>query len=322
MLGNYHYFLALAEEENISRAAEKLYTSHQCLSKYLKNLEEAYHVTLFERSPKLTLTHAGQIYLDTVRKVQLLEANLENQMEDICKSRRGILRFGTTEGRYRILVPDLLSRFRQIYPDVILDMQYSSSSRQLNELVAENKLDIVLLNQSDILHPQLESQLVLEEQFYLVVSDGMLKTYFPTRYPNCKAEFAQGVDLAQFQHVPFVLSKPGLHSRQLLDEYLQNRGLTLKCVMEMTQLDLHSMMTARDYAASFCWSMYLPTIRQMNQLAQGSRLNVFPLKGKEIRNQLVLVNRKGKIFPEYGRELIRQIRLECACFADPNLEKI
>lgn len=322
MLNNYHYFLALAEEKNISRAAEKLYISHQCLSKYLKNLEEAYHVTLFERSPKLTLTHAGQIYLDTVRQIQMLETNLESQMEDICKSKRGLLRFGTTEGRYRILVPDLLSRFHEIYPDVILDVQYSSSSRELNEMVAENKLDIVLLNQSDILHPQLDSQLVLEEQFYLVISDGMLETYFPTRYPSCKAEFAQGVDLAQFQHVPFVLSKRGYHSRQVLDKYLQSRDLSLNCVMEMTQLDLHYMMTARNYAASFCWSMYLPTIHQTNELGRDNRLNVFPLKGKKIRNRLVLVSRKGKIFPEYGRELVRQIQVECSTFADPSLEEI
>lgn len=322
MLSNYHYFLVLAEEKNISRAAEKLYISHQCLSKYLKNLEEAYHVTFFERSPKLTLTHAGQIYLDTIRQVQLLENNLENQMEDISKSRRGLLRFGTTEGRYRILIPNLLSCFHEIYPDVILDVQYSSSSKQLVEWVGENKLDLVLINQAEIVNPKMEHQLVLEEQLYLVISDEMLETYFPARYPKCKEEFAQGADLAQFQHVPFVLSKPGLHSRQLLDKYLQDRGVTLNCVMEMTQLDLHSMMTARDYAASFCWSMYLPTIRKMNLLAQGSRLNVFPLKGKKIRNQLVLVNRKGKIFPEYGRELIRQIQTECAAFADPNLERI
>lgn len=322
MLSNYHYFLALAEEKNISRAAEKLYISHQCLSKYLKNLEEAYHVTLFERSPKLTLTHAGQIYLDTIRQVQLLEANLESQMADIRQSKRGLIRFGTTEGRYRILVPDLLSQFHDRYPDVTLDVQYSSSSRTLNELVSENKLDLVLLNQSDLLHPQLDSQFVLEEQFYLVISEEMLKNYFPKKYPTCKAEFAQGVDLSQFQHVPFVLSKRGYHSRQVLDKYLQSRSLALHCVMEITQLDLHYMMTARNYAASFCWSMYLPTIQQMNALGQGSRLNVFPLKGEKIHNQLVLVNRKGKIFPEYGRELIRLIQAECSAFADPSFEQV
>ena len=59
MLNNYNYFITLAEELNISRAAEKLFISHQCLSKYLKNLESEYGIPLFERTPALKLTLAG-----------------------------------------------------------------------------------------------------------------------------------------------------------------------------------------------------------------------------------------------------------------------
>ena len=51
MLNNYHYFIVLAEELNISRAASRLYISHQCLSKYLKNLEQEHHVTFLWRKP-------------------------------------------------------------------------------------------------------------------------------------------------------------------------------------------------------------------------------------------------------------------------------
>ena len=40
MFENYRYFLVLCEELNITRAAKKLYVTHQCLSRYLKNLEE------------------------------------------------------------------------------------------------------------------------------------------------------------------------------------------------------------------------------------------------------------------------------------------
>ena len=83
MLNNYNYFITLAEELNISRAAEKLYISHQCLSKYLKNLEIEYQTPLLERAPKLKLTLAGEALLETFRKVQFLEQNLQSQLEDI-----------------------------------------------------------------------------------------------------------------------------------------------------------------------------------------------------------------------------------------------
>lgn len=315
MLNNYQYFITLAEERNISRAAEKLFISHQCLSKYLKNLEQAYRVTFFERTPHLKLTPAGEAMLSTLRQVQFLEHNLENQLDDIRLSKKGIIRLGTTEGRYRVLIPDLISQFKEMYPDVVLDVQ-SAISQQLTEHILKNELDLVLLNQNNIDHNQLDTQPLLNERLYVVISDHMLEQYFPDQYPHCKAAFHDGIDLAQFQHVPFVLNRRQQNSRIILENYLQSRGLHLNCVMELTQLDIHFMMSARDYAASVCWSMYVPSIHQMNVGDPGRHLNVFPIRGLDTTNQFALVTLKGKILPTYGRDLIRLIKHNCAAFVN------
>ncbi|NBI69201.1 LysR family transcriptional regulator [Pseudoflavonifractor sp. 60] len=320
MFNNYHYFIALADEGNISKAARRLFISHQCLSRYLKNLEQEYKVAFFDRTPKLTLTPAGQVYLDTIRQMQLLEENLDSQLDDIRQAKRGSIVFGTTDGRYRILVPDLLAQFKQLYPGVVLEAQSNSDSKKLSERVLEGELDMVLLNKSDISSKQLVLQPVLDEQMYLIISDNMLKTYFPNRYPQCISEFSHGANLAQFQHVPFVMGRKHLVSRRSLEDYCQARQIQLNCVMELGQLDLHSMMTARDYAASFCWSMFVPAVQQLNREGQFSHLHIFPMKGEGITNQLVLVTRKGKIFPAYGRALIRLIKENCGGFADPILK--
>lgn len=319
MLNNYSYFIALAETRNISKAAQKLFISHQCLSRYLKNLEQAYHVTFFERTPRLTLTPAGQAYLETIRQVQLLEKNLDSQLDDIRQAKRGNIVFGTTDGRYRILVPDLLAQFKRMYPDVILEAQSNPDSKKLSERVLEGELDMVLLNKSDISSKQLVFQPVLDERMYLIISDNMLKTYFPNRYPQCIQDFANGVNLSQFQHVPFVMGRKNLVSRRSIEDYCQSHQIQFNCVMELGQLDLHGMMTARDYAASFCWSMYVPAIQKLNREGQYSYLYIFPIKGRGITNQLVLVTRKGKIFPDYGRALIRLIKENCASFENLTL---
>ena len=312
MLNNYNYFIALAEEENISRAAERLFISHQCLSKYLKNLEQEYRVAFFERTPRLKLNVAGQAMLDMCRKVQFLEQNLESQLEDVRQSKRGLIRMGTTEGRYRILFPDLLAQFKGMYPDVTLQVSYATSS-QLTERLLKNELDVILMNRSFVGHAQLDIMPLLEERLFLVISDAMLERYLPEQYPGCLEKFAEeGADLALLQEVPFILNKRTFNSRIMLDNFLASRGLHLNCVMELTQLDLHFMMSARDYAASFCWSMYLPTIRNMNRLDPEHALNVFPIRGLEERNHIVLVTQKGKILPEFGKELIRLIRKNCA----------
>ena len=314
MLNNYHYFIALAEEQNISKAAERLFVSHQCLSKYLKNLEQEYQIAFFERTPRLSLTPAGQVYLQTLRQIEFLENNMQSQLEDIRHSRKGIIRFGTTEGRYRMLVPDLLADFNRIYPDVKLITSYTTSDH-LCEKVLNNELDLALINHRDAGNPLFERKALLDEKLYLVISDHVLAQYFPEKYPACKESFRSGVNLAEFakREVPFILNKEGFNSRILLDEYTRDRGFSLNCVLEMTQQDLHFMLAARDYAACFCWEMYLAMFRQNG--SDFRHLNVFPIKGISGVNQLTLITAHGKILPAYGKDLIDLIRQHCTGYA-------
>ncbi len=315
MLNNYAYFIALAEELNISKAAERLFISHQCLSKYLKNLEQSYNITFFERSPRMSLTSAGQAYLDMLRQVQFLEHNLESQLQDIRESRKGLIRFGTTEGRFRILVPSLLSEFKRMYPEVKLEARYATTD-QLYESIARNELDMALMNRRDVGSSQMERRTVLNEKLYMVISDHLLAQYFPENYPACKETFRCGVDLALFarREVPFVLNYQGFNSRETLEDHLRAKGVGLNCVLEMTQQDMHFMLAARDFAACFCWAMYLPSIQQANE-GNSQHLNVFPIQGLTATNQVVLVMPKGKILPAYGRDMVRLIQQTCTAFA-------
>ena len=54
------YFLAVAEEQNITKAAEKLFISQQALSGHITRLEKELGVRLFDRQPSLALTYAGR----------------------------------------------------------------------------------------------------------------------------------------------------------------------------------------------------------------------------------------------------------------------
>ena len=310
-----YYFMLVAEELNISKAAERLFISHQCLSKYLKNLEQEYTVTFFERTPRLRLTVAGQAYLDMLRKVQFLESNLESQLSDIRQIRKGLIRFGTTEGRFRILIPRLLSEFKRMYPEVKLEPHYATSN-ELCERLARNELDMALINRRDKANDQLEVLSLLQEKMYLVISDHLLAQYFPEEYPACKERFQDGVDLAIFaaRGVPFTLGYKGQNSRDILDDHRRIKGVTLNGVLEMTQQDIHFMLAARDFAACFCWAMYLPSIQQANG-GNVQQLNVFPVKDLTATNQEVLVTPRGKILPAYGKDLVHLIQQTCHDFA-------
>lgn len=320
MIQNYRYFIALAEECNISRAAEKLFVSHQCLSKYLKDLESQYGVALFNRKPRLSLTPAGEMFYESVRQMELIENNLESQLEDYSNSDTGIIRIGTTEGRFRILIPEILVAFQARYPHVTLEVECANSNA-LREMVLNNQLDMMITAFPADSSRRLSSTLIIKEQLYLIISDNMLMKYFPDRFPECKKEFREGVDLHEFQHVPFVLNEPGFSSRDMIDNYARKNNITLNCIREIVQADIHYLLSARDYAASFCFSMFLPGVSDANTVrSSDSPLNIFPISGFDTTNPVRLLYLKNKIFPTYGYYLISLVKEVCRPFMNPPAE--
>lgn len=274
MFANYHYFLVLAEECNISRASERLYITHQNLSHYLSRLEEELGVVLFERKPVLSLTYEGKLLYDTLRQVETLEQNLHAQYADLHEDRGGEVRLGTTEGRFRILMPDLMSEFKKEYPDIQLSIT-SATSPELSEMVLNNRLDLAILGMPSKPNRMLSYTEVLQEKLYLVVSDNMLREQFGADYPACKEKLRGGADL-------------------------------------------HHMMSLRDYAASFCLTMYLPALLRLNE-ENGGVLNIFPIKDFTARNSVVVCCLQNRVLPNHTRALLRMIRKRCGQFSQYDL---
>ena len=93
---NLEYFLAAAEELNITRAAKRLYISQQSLSNHISNLEKEFDVQLFNRTTPLTLTYAGRAL--KLRAKQLLELKDETyrQLADIKDFTTGQISIGVS----------------------------------------------------------------------------------------------------------------------------------------------------------------------------------------------------------------------------------
>src|ERR1700721_2836134 len=69
-LRHFRYFVAAAEEENVSRAALKLHVSQPGVSRQIRDLEDEIGFQLFERSAKsLRLTEAGKTFLTEARAI-------------------------------------------------------------------------------------------------------------------------------------------------------------------------------------------------------------------------------------------------------------
>ena len=138
-------FIAVAEELNFRRAAERLHMAQPPLSQAILRLEDHLGYPVFERSNrKVCLTAAGTAFLVTARQVL---ASLE---EGVAETRRvaqgsaGQLRLGFILITPYAHVLDALRQFRLDFPDVHLILR-EASTQELVELLEAGQLDVALL---------------------------------------------------------------------------------------------------------------------------------------------------------------------------------
>ena len=146
---NLEYFLAVAEELNITRAAKRLYISQQSLSSHISNLEKEFDVQLFNRTMPLTLTYAGRAL--KVRAKQMLDLKDETYRElaDIKDFTTGQLSIGISHTRGRFLlhvetVPICEEEILLVVPDQILDRYFPGKQEEMIKVLEENA-DVQLL---------------------------------------------------------------------------------------------------------------------------------------------------------------------------------
>ncbi|NKI25288.1 LysR family transcriptional regulator [Arenibacter sp. 6A1] len=141
-LRHFHYFLAVAEELHYRKAAERLFISQPGLSRQIKQMEEILEVQLFVRNKKkVALTTAGE-YLKG--EVQFLLNHLEltkKQLTLVKEGNFGEVRIGFLGSAMQNVIPDLLIRLKEKFPQIKTSLEELSNTAQL-EAVIKDSLDI------------------------------------------------------------------------------------------------------------------------------------------------------------------------------------
>lgn len=136
------YVYTIWQQGSFSKAAEKLYLTQPALSMAIHKLEKELGMPLFDRKHRpLQLTDAGRIYLDTVRKMQQLEREQQQKLQDIRNLVTGTIRLGGTHFLNAYILPELLVAYNRRYPGVTLEIT-ENSSYALGEMLARRELDM------------------------------------------------------------------------------------------------------------------------------------------------------------------------------------
>lgn len=134
-------FATVAEEGQLTRAAERLHISQPAVSGQIKALEQELDVRLFERSASgMTLTVAGRELLVRAQRVLTAAEELKQAARQLSGELVGVLRIGTVSHPAAIRLGDLLAAAIERYPRLQLELQHEVSGVAL-EAVREGRLD-------------------------------------------------------------------------------------------------------------------------------------------------------------------------------------
>lgn len=220
-LRHLRYFTAVAEELHFRRAAERLNIAQPALSRTINQLEEDLGVRLFTRSNRqVSLTEEGKVFLAECKNVQDSFEQAINAARRASQGEIGKLRIGYTDFPMNGVLPTIIDRFRQQYPDIEIELVYSPSDEQIKSLF-EQKLDFAFLT-GNIYNPKISALTVQKDKFVAVLH---------AQHPLCaKPE----LNLTDLTDEPLIVGsrKYWVYFRRHLDALCLERGFKPKIVQE------------------------------------------------------------------------------------------
>ncbi len=139
------YFLTVAQEQNITRAADILHITPPTLSRQLAQLDGDLGGALFKRdSKKRALTPAGNLLVHRGKEIVAMIEKAEQELKNQELNLSGNISFGAGEYHTVEILADIIKAFQDKYPAVTFDI-FTSTADLLKEKMEKGLLDIALL---------------------------------------------------------------------------------------------------------------------------------------------------------------------------------
>lgn len=222
------YILKIAEENNITRAAEKLFISQSALNQQLLKLEKELGTQLFFRSrTDWRLTEAGEIYVEGAKAALNIKKETYNRIYDVADARKGHLSIGLTPGRG-------LKMFTAIYPDLhrsyprLEVVPIEMRVRQQQQAIAKGELDVGFMT----LHKRDRTG-----DSYITLATEELAVIIPAGHPLAAGAAPAGaplntIDLQLLRYEPFVLMDKDSTLRAMCDTIFSKAGFAPHVLFE------------------------------------------------------------------------------------------
>jgi DNA-binding transcriptional LysR family regulator len=193
-LRHIRYFLAVAEEQNFTRAAARVGIGQPPLSQQIKDLETEVGAPLFHRIPQgAELTEAGRAFLENVRVIPVQAERATRAAQRAARGEIGSIRVGFVgSAPFNRVMPATIRSFRRAYPDVEMSFEESNAMRLIASL-KDGELDAAFFRFNESPSDDLQIRLLSEERMVVVL---------PATHPAAKSV---EIDLVRLRNDALIL---------------------------------------------------------------------------------------------------------------------
>ena len=294
------YFLMVAEELNITKAAERLYISQQSLSNHISNMERELNVKLFIRSPKLSLTYAGDLLVENATQILDLHSQFLTKVGDINRNYLGMLRVGVSHTCGLALLPDILPSFRKEFPQVEFSL-FEGNSNQLEDELSHGRVDLIICFQP-IMIDNITSVPLTEQKLVMVVPKAFTNKLYGPKAEEMRRQFSHGGDISAFQQMPFVLIKRGNRTRSIVDQYFSRYYFKPKLILETENTVTTLAMAQAGLGITICPELFLRALPAPSATSGG--VDLFPLTDPSTFSNLAVGYRPDRYLSHFAERFI------------------
>ncbi|MFJ9852740.1 LysR family transcriptional regulator [Streptomyces sp. NPDC101150] len=281
------YFLAVAEEGNFTRAAERLHVSQPGVSSQVRRLEREFGQELLDRSGRtVTLTEAGETALPYVRAALAAVEGARLAVDELTGLLRGRVALGSVVS-HNVHLPGLLADFHRDHPAVEITLTEANTAPLVDDL-RTGKLDAAVISVGSAPPDGIEIQVVDDQPIVVAVSESH------------ELAAHQAVSLGTLRDRDLICLPRGTGLRSRLDEACAAAGFTPRIAFEASDPDVLAQLASLGLGAAILPGAFAK--------ARPEPLRVIAVDGPALRGRLAFAWRAGGPSSPAGRALVSRAR--------------
>lgn len=282
-----HYFIAVSEHMNFSKAAERLHISQPSLSNAIKKLEEEIGSPLLERNTRnLQLTEAGEVLFERAKVIVKNMEVLKIEMDEVIIHGTREITMGVMES-IKHWLPKVIANYKKDYPEMIIHLVDILGSKRVKKSLKSYKTHLIITNQL-MDDPELEVQTLYEERLVAVL---------PLHHPLAKKDKISITDISE---EPFIISTEGFQTRRDILNTFEQAGKNIHIQFEIERFETAVSLVRENLGVTILPENYLqgPTAKTIVKKE---------IEGANLSRNVYLVYLKKRHLPLAIRQLLQDI---------------